>query len=59
MLNPQSGIKIIRHTTLDDEMRVKYEKLLDEYVAELFRKKNTASQQSAPQQPASQRSAPQ
>ncbi|MFH8557828.1 DUF4157 domain-containing protein [Streptomyces celluloflavus] len=54
MLNPQSGIKIIRHTTLDDDMRVKYEALLDEYVAELFRKKNTGSQQ-----PASERSAPQ
>ncbi|MEH0580740.1 MULTISPECIES: DUF4157 domain-containing protein [Streptomyces] len=36
MLNPKSGIKIVRHTTMDPENAKKYETLLDKYVEKLF-----------------------
>ncbi|MFD8288739.1 DUF4157 domain-containing protein [Streptomyces lavendulae] len=36
MLNPNSGIKIVRHTTMDEESATKYEALLDGYVKKLF-----------------------
>lgn len=36
MLNPNSGIKIVRHTTMDEESAKKYETLLDGYVEKLF-----------------------
>ncbi|MFI0977513.1 DUF4157 domain-containing protein [Streptomyces sp. NPDC021093] len=36
MLNPRSGIKIVRHTTMDEENAAKYEKLLAGYVEKLF-----------------------
>ncbi|WP_406214963.1 DUF4157 domain-containing protein [Streptomyces decoyicus] len=35
MLNPRSGIKIVRHTTMDEESAAKYETLLDGYVENL------------------------
>ena len=41
-LNPASGIKMIRHTTMEPEKQKAYQELVDEYVERLFRAKNTA-----------------
>ncbi|WUF66813.1 DUF4157 domain-containing protein [Streptomyces decoyicus] len=46
MLNPRSGIKIVRHTTMDEESAKKYETLLDGYVEKLFA--NQATNRQAP-----------
>ncbi|WP_143061041.1 hypothetical protein [Saccharopolyspora shandongensis] len=46
MLNPSSGIKIVRHTTMDEESAKAYDILLDRYVEKLFA--NRAANQQAP-----------
>lgn len=38
MLDPQSGIKVIRHTTMEPEKSQQYDALLDEYVENLYKK---------------------
>jgi hypothetical protein len=39
MLNPDSGIKVFRHTTVQPQQQEAYDKLLDEYVHNLYQPK--------------------
>jgi hypothetical protein len=44
MLNPRSGIKIVRHTTMNEENAKAYDLLLDSYVEKVFTNRETNQQ---------------